>query len=641
MTVQIQRVGQDEPVRYATAQLKHYLERAGVPARLRASRADGGNGGVICVGSFADLGVSPAAKGEDDAVEIRVSGGQGVIAGANPRSVLLAVYRYLTELGFRWVRPGRDGEVVPRLRVPLTRRVSVQERASYGHRCVCIEGASGWQHVRDMIDWMPKLGFNGYFVQFHHGFTFFERWYRHQLNPRLKKQPFTSGDARDCTERVWAACRKRGLMIQMVGHGWTCDPFGVRGLGWHPHRGGVPGTIRPHLALVKGKRAFWGGVPLNTNLCYGSARTRRIMARAVADYAADHPQVDTVHLWLADGSNNHCECERCRRHRPADLYVRLLNEVDGLLTARGLDTRIVFLIYVDLLWPPRVARITNPDRFILMFAPITRTYSRPFTSSARRAKLPRFVRNRLEMPRSVEQNVSFLRGWQQRFDGDSFDFDYHLMWDHYRDPGHFELAGVLHADIRALRRLGLNGLNSCQVQRCFLPSGLLMTVMGLTLWNRDLDFNRIANDHYRSAFGPDWRKAKRYVQRLSDCFDPPFLRGERKESQLQQTVTRLEKVPGVIHRFVPVMEANVSLPDRCRARSWSYLKHHASLCLALAPMLELSARGERDAARDAARHLIDTARRLESRIHPVFDVFVFLRTVCGGLGFTEQEVGLA
>ena len=49
--------------------------------------------------------------------------------------------------------------------------------------------------------------------------------------------------------------------------------------------------------------------------------------------------------------------------------------------------------------------------------------------------IPPFERNKLQFPRTPEGNLAFLRGWQGTFDGDSFDFDYHLMWDHFRDPG--------------------------------------------------------------------------------------------------------------------------------------------------------------------------------------------------------------
>ena len=58
--------------------------------------------------------VSPAAR-FDDAISIATVAANGIICGNNPRSVLLAVYRYLHVLGCRWVRPGADGEYIPSL----------------------------------------------------------------------------------------------------------------------------------------------------------------------------------------------------------------------------------------------------------------------------------------------------------------------------------------------------------------------------------------------------------------------------------------------------------------------------------------------------------------------------------------------
>jgi hypothetical protein len=63
--------------------------------------------------------------------------------------------------------------------------------------------------------------------------------------------------------------------------------------------------------------------------------------------------------------------------RPADYYVILLNELDEALGHVGYPGKVVFLAYADLLWPPEVEQIHNPERFILMFAPITRSYRRP------------------------------------------------------------------------------------------------------------------------------------------------------------------------------------------------------------------------------------------------------------------------
>jgi Domain of unknown function (DUF4838) len=162
------------------------------------------------------------------------------------------------------------------------------------------------------------------------------------------------------------------------------------------------------------------------------------MTDAVVAYAQEHPEVDLLHFWLADGANNQCECENCAATRPSDFYVVMLNDIDRKLSALHLDTRIVFLAYVDLLWPPEHQRIQNPDRFVLMFAPITRTYSKTFSTDRALPALPPFERNKLTFPHTIEQNLAFLRAWQAQFvrdDGqpaDSFDFDYHLMWDHCR-----------------------------------------------------------------------------------------------------------------------------------------------------------------------------------------------------------------
>ncbi len=81
-----------------------------------------------------------------------------------------------------------------------------------------------------------------------------------------------------------------------------------------------------------------------------------------------------LHVWLSDGWNNRCECDGCAVKRPSDWYVDLLNELDEQLDAAGIDTKIVFLAYADLLWAPEKSRLRNAERFILMFAPLTRTW---------------------------------------------------------------------------------------------------------------------------------------------------------------------------------------------------------------------------------------------------------------------------
>ena len=68
--------------------------------------------------------------------------------------------------------------------------------------------------------------------------------------------------------------------------------------------------------------------------------------------------------------------------RPSDWYMMIMNEVDEKLEAAGLDTRIVFISYVDTLWGPEKFAIKNPKRFSLLYAPISRSYCSSFNENS-------------------------------------------------------------------------------------------------------------------------------------------------------------------------------------------------------------------------------------------------------------------
>ncbi|TVR63025.1 MAG: DUF4838 domain-containing protein [Spirochaetaceae bacterium] len=582
-------VGRTRTIQFAATELGRYLEtitgdEAVIEHTLRFDPDDAG----IAIGlanAFPHVALPEVTDSRfDDAIGIRVDDGVGLICGNNERSVLLAVYRYLTEIGCRWFRPGTDGELLPGAEA-VTAAVEISETPSYRHRGICIEGAVSYENVRDTIDWLPKVGMNSYFIQFREAYTFFERWYAHRDNPLADRGAFSVDEARACVERAVDEIDRRGLLYHAVGHGWTTEPFGIKGLSWDQRVHEVDPTVREYLAQIGGERKIFDGIPLNTNLCYSNEEARRIMVEEIAEYAAAHPRIDVMHVWLADGSNNQCECENCRRSRPADFYVMLLNEIDELLSRRGLETKIVFLIYVDLLWPPERERIANPDRFILMFAPITRTYREPFTTDAEIPDLPAYRRNELVFPRDVAANLAFLRAWQSRFSGDSFVFDYHFMWAHVKDPGYTKIAQVLHEDICNLKRLKLDGYISCQVQRSFLPHGLGLAALGSALWDSESSFEQCADDYFRSAFGHDGPLCAEFYRALSERVLPLDL-----ESPSAKTIgahaEALSAALDDIAEFERVIDRNLSSSSPVHAASWKHAKLHATIWRRLIDILQ-------------------------------------------------------
>ena len=128
------------------------------------------------------------------------------------------------------------------------------------------------------------------------------------------------------------------------------------------------------MAEIGGIRGLFHGILMNTNLCYSKQEVRLAFAGHVAAYCRKHPGLDLLHVWLADDGNNSCECEECKKKLPSDWYIELLNSIDSELTKEKIAVKIVFLAYFDLLWPPKKEVLHNPDRFVFMFAPITRSY---------------------------------------------------------------------------------------------------------------------------------------------------------------------------------------------------------------------------------------------------------------------------
>jgi hypothetical protein len=121
-------------------------------------------------------------------------------------------------------------------------------------------------------------------MQFREGYTFFDRWYSHRNNPAKPPEDFPVEKAREFTRRIEAELKKRGMLYHAVGHGWTCEAFGVPGLGWDPVVQEWPEEVLDSLALLNGKRAMWENIPLATSLCPTAGDGP--VARLYRDYAA-------------------------------------------------------------------------------------------------------------------------------------------------------------------------------------------------------------------------------------------------------------------------------------------------------------------------------------------------------------------
>lgn len=559
----------------------------------------------------------------DDAIAIDVQGAVGRIVGSNPRSLLIATYRFLHELGCRWVRPGPDGESLPDVDIDRA-DIRLVEHAHHRHRGVCLEGAVSVENALDMIEWLPRIGMNSYFIQFDSPHYFLRRWYeRHEDPAGPPRQYPRSAQSPLLHQMLIDAMEARGLIHHAVGHGWTAAAIGVHAEGWDPSD---TATFRRDLvAQVGGVRDLWDGIPLNTELCYSQQEVRTLMAEAIVEHAVAHPEIDVLHVWLSDGTRNHCECDDCRTRRPADWYVMLLNDVDARLTAADVTTRVGFLAYSQLLWAPMSERLANPDRFVFMFAPILRDPRVPL-AAADETRVPPYDGNRTPYPRENRDLLGLLAEWRRCYEGSSsFDFDYHLMWQYCFDPGHLTIARTLHRDAQTLHGLGLDGFISCQSQRVFSPDGFAVAVLARTLWDSETPFEEAAADYYAAAFGADGPVVRDHLTRLSSLAREWNLDRlmSRQPTVDRESVTLLARQ---LAEFGGVLDRHRDDTEPVRSASWRILGLHTQLWQDMCGVLLAIAEGSPALALERWRGVTATIWQRQDSFQSAFDATIFCAT---------------
>jgi len=534
----------------------------------------------------------------DEILYAHCSAHGGVIAGNNPRAVLLAVYEYLRRCGCRWLYPGVDGEFIP---VKDVEAVSFRIKPSCRHRGFANTTAASQEQILSAIDFLPKIGMNTFMVEFRLPTFYIRNYYSHKRNTQNRPPEYLP----DTVILQWkraaeAEAAKRGLLFHDVGHGFCIDAFGIdSGISWNEaDESVVPEENRQYLAEIRGKRGLFHSVPVNTNFCMSNPTARRMVAEYITDYAKNHTNVDFLHVWLADGCNNHCECEQCRKKSPSDWYMALMNDIDDCLRAAALDTKIVFLAYVDTSWAPSEIRIKNEERFVFMLAPYTRKYYNTIPPDGIRAVNPPYKRNNITLARTLEEYLAYYLDWKKDFSGPAFAFEYHFCWSEYYDVSTLRYSRLIHDEIVLYKNMGIDGVVEDGDLRAYLPNGLQMYTLGRTLFDTSLSAEEIAEDYLSHVYGKDWKLFEEYFRELGECIDWKYLVGlnsadPRVSPYYNPAVAaKMEELPPVLEKGRRLVQEHFNSEFRVQTVSIRLLQYHIELCEHLAEVLKPKARGD-------------------------------------------------
>lgn len=648
--MKIVQLEKGETADYASAELIKYMKMmSGVEAEIVYEK--GANGIVLALMTTLGLPTEDIEDfSEDDAYEINVNGQEGYIAGSNIRSILLGVYAYLKKAGCRFIRPGVNGEYIPKK--DLSRlQAQFHKKASYRYRCDCIEGSINYEVVRDLIYWLPKAGYNGYMIQGISPYTWYDRWFSHQGNSYKKAEPLTVKEADAITKKLEKDIKKCGLMFHDVGHGFVFPVYGFYG---KADKESFNEELKSHIALINGKRKIMHGGLGYTNLCYSNKDVCKRIEDFFVNYLKEKPYIDYLHVWLADNRNNSCECEECMKSSVTDLYVQLLNQIDRAFTKNNINTKIVFILYNDSCWTPLKARFENPSRFVLLTA-IRQNYIEGYTKDDPDIVLPEHIHNHYNVPPNhFPMTMGFLREWSKIFDGDIFFFDYHMYSDHYVDPGYCSIAHRLYRDVKLMKKFGSKGLMNCKSPRTQMPNSYPAYLCGETLFDLQTDEKLVQKDYYTFAYGRDGELVYKYLSNLSELFmsdllrdtgvqaadeefDDPNVKIYLKWMNNKEALESFCKIKDVIKDFASTIDNNFSRStNSCQRRSWEILKMQQPILLQLAEALCDGAAGDMERAQEKCFALIDYLARTEDEYMPELDFLLLVRRLRMMFGITDS-----
>ena len=646
--LKINKITSNSTVDFAAEELKKYLrmmmpEGGDIKISYCPEARDGFRLGLM---QDAGLDVSDAEEPElDDILYIDCDIEGGIIAGDNPRSVLLAVYEYLRQNGCRWLYPGPDGEFIP---MQAIAPVKYRHAATCRYRGQCNEGAESQQAMLETIDFTPKVGMNVYMLEFKIPTYYYNLYYNHAYNEENRPpEPITPEQVLQWKRQCEAEIAKRGLQFHDIGHGWTVDSFGIESMGtWAAiDEEKIPKETLQYLPLMNGKRGLFRGQPINTNFCMSNPKARAIVANCVADYAKNHSNADYIHVWLADARNNHCECEECKKMRPSDWYIVLMNDIDEELTRRALDTRIVFIQYLDTTWAPEVEKIKNPKRFTMLVAPITRSYEISLPAGEITAEASGYVRNANEFPKNLEEYMAHYNEWRKMWKGANVSYEYHFWVHQSYDISGLHIARIVNEDVRSYKAQGINGIIEDGSQRSFFPTGLAFYSYARSLYDATLTAEEIIEDYFSHVFGADWRKFYEYLEKLGKAMPFRLLTLGRFNALHhtivdEENVKLLEKVKDIVKEGRELIKSHYNSDVRVQTVTVRLLEKHAEYCEGLAEALIERAKGNLDGAMELFEKHRIAFGKYETEIERYFDPAIYFSSMKRLIGKSEKEMQL-
>lgn len=563
----------------------------------------------------------------DDEVYIDTDAQGGILAGANVRSVLFAVYRYLKLNGCRFLAPGVDGEYIPLQDIVPQKYHKIPDNRIRGYT---IEGRPSLQNVLAYIDYHAKCELNRFAPM--SPFIYMRRWYIHELLEQHREpEPITNDTAEQFLRQIECHCAMRGLILTNGSHDTIAYVYGIEPKDRELYKQGIlepTEEMKSRMAMLDGKRDLHRKDPFFTNFCMSRPELRQIYVDKQVEFVKKNRHLSSVGCSLGDLPRNHCECPECQKLHPTDFHVMLLNAIDERLTAEGIDTKLGFSTYVDQQFAPKQEKLKNHSRFIMSLCPISRSYTSSITKDSVYPEIKPYVRNKWENAKTVEELLAYYKHWRktQNLNCPGYVFEYHFWRHQYLDPGMIQMSRRLHQDIRALPLMDMAGMVEDGSNKSFFPNGLQSYTYSRTLTDSDVEFDQIVQEYFPTAYGEDWQVAYDYLCKISELFDHGYMCGEKGIDPSQSIyydparVANFDAVIELAKEMETIAHDHRTMPFRIQSVHWQLLAHHARWCIALAQVMKVKCCGHDEEAKEKWKETIGDFSKYDVELDSYFDM---------------------
>ena len=368
-----------------------------------------------------------------------------VLAGANPRSVLYAVYDFLEQLGYRFFAPNfnfyqGNAEYIPNEAQVLGTTRDVHQKASLRYRRLYVE--EGWSfnetNLVQLIDWMAKRRLNVLVYPYNYqneGWTTYDTW-RNTLAPELER---------------------RGIAVEVGGHGYTSWLSPKEYPDYYIPGYNVFDVTKPEAVYT--------------------------YIENVIRYLHERPEIQIFDAWPPDAATWPPSVID-QFGSIADAEASVINQLAAAVQSRLPDVQIERIAYNPATEPPSSRYMHDPANVVVDIAPYDRSYSMPI------------------FDHSAEKNAYYddlISRWTTVYTGAVAIYEYYRKYSWHSLPNNFlHLIGV---EIPYYTKIGASGMGTYAEPGDWITYEAMHYLTAEVSWNANLDASDWCDSYFATRFG--------------------------------------------------------------------------------------------------------------------------------------------